>query len=86
MTAPIDLECPACKVLPGRYCKVLPAHDGYVYHHAERIDAAFRASAALHENPMALRGALRAALNRIEAGSSLDDQSFISATRETFGL
>lgn len=40
MTAPIDLECPTCKALPGRYCI---GWDEAKMHHAERIDAAFRA-------------------------------------------
>lgn len=92
MTAPIDIECPCCKSTAGNYCVVQsefcsignggsPDHKQRVaFHHAERIDAAFRAATRRQHDPRALREALREAIERLAQHSSSltkpDDWSF----------
>lgn len=96
MTAPIDIECPACKSTAGNYCTVPAADDKplrVAFYHAERIDEAFRAQTRRQHDPRALREALREALERLEQhqGTPVQDAltsdlSFIITTREVFGL
>jgi hypothetical protein len=92
MTAPIDIECPACASTAGNYC-TMPAANGargprVTFYHAERIDEAFRAGTKRQNDPRALRDALREALGRLEKRQDLDnaDLSFLITTREVFGL
>ena len=46
MTAPIDIECPACASTAGNYCTSVTTDpklcQRVTFYHAERIDAAFR--------------------------------------------
>lgn len=70
MTAPIDIECPHCKSAAGNYCTTEAVNPAFrqrvTFHHAERVDAAVRASTARQNNPRALRIALREAVDRLE--------------------
>jgi len=91
--APIDIECPYCQVKAGCYCGSIIGGDERNYHHAERIDAAFYASALRQNDPLALRQALSEALRRLEKyqGAPVQDAltadlSFILTTREMFDL
>ena len=96
MTAPIDIECPACASTAGNYCTApttSPAtHQRVTFHHAERIDAAFRENTRRQHDPRALRAALAEALDRLEQhypavqDALTADISFILRTREKFGL
>ena len=93
MTAPIDIECPACKATPGNYCTITVDNTWHVtrrdtFHHSERIDAAVRRIARRRDEPRALRDALREAVTRLEKRQDLDneDLSFLITTREVFEL
>jgi hypothetical protein len=57
------------------------------YYHAQRIDAAFRETTRRHDNPRALRDALREAIDRLaKHQTTADELSFIITIRETFEL
>jgi hypothetical protein len=50
MTAPIDIDCPTCKSMPGNYCTSASTDTSgralvmrLMFHHADRVDAAARA-------------------------------------------
>jgi hypothetical protein len=93
MTAPIDIECPACAATPGNYCTVATTpRQRVTFHHAERVDAACRENTRRPHDPRALRSALIEALNRLEKhhpaiqDALTDELSFILTTRERFGL
>lgn len=92
MTAPIDIECPACASTAGDFCTEPTAgprlYQHLTFHHAERIDAAFRQTARRRDDPHALRKALREAIARLEKRQDLDnvDLSFIITAREVFGI
>ena len=92
MTAPIDIECPACAATASNYCTSITTdpkiHQHVTFHHAERIDAAVRQIARRRDDPHALRNALREAVTRLEKRQDLDndDLSFLITTREVFDL
>ena len=89
MIAPIDIECPACAATAGTYCTSITTDPKIrTFHHAERIDAAFRQIAHRRDDPHALRETLRAAIGRLETRQDLDhgDLSFIITVREAFEL
>ena len=95
MTAPIDIDCPACASTPGNYCTAPTTNPSIqqrvTFHHAERVDAAFRAGVNARSDARALRFALNEALLRLERyrpflQDGIDDESFVSRTREAFGL
>jgi len=56
MTAPIDIECPACAATAGNYCTAPTAGpklgQRVTFYHAERIDVAFRQLAATQDAQM----------------------------------
>ena len=93
MTAPIDIECPACASTPGNYCTAATTpRQRVTFHHAERVDAAFRENTRRQHDPRALRAALAEALDRLEKyhpavqDALTEEISFILSTREKFGL
>ena len=92
MTAPIDIECPACAATAGNYCTAPTTEPNFrqsvTFHHAERIDAAVRQIARRRNDPRALRDALRETITRLETRQDLDndDLSFLVTTREVFEL
>jgi hypothetical protein len=91
MTAPIDIECQECQSLAGNHCTAPIGAKGLrqslSFHHAQRVDAAFRETAQRRTNPHALREALCEALNRLTKHQTApDDLSFILTIRETFKL
>ena len=92
MTAPIDIECPACASTAGNYCTSPTAgpklSQRVTFHHAERIDAAYRQPTLPRDDPRALRDALREAVDRLAKRQDLDnvDLSFIITAREVFGI
>ena len=51
MKVPMDIECPACRALPGDLCRQIlvdgTSHptESVDFHHASRVDAAFRSLA-----------------------------------------
>lgn len=59
MTAPIDIECPACKSAPGSYCTSATTEprvrQRVTFHHAERVDAAMRDASVKGAPPVAER-------------------------------
>lgn len=97
MTAPIDIECPFCAASAGNYCTVESTNpqvrQRITFHHAERIDRAFRQTALRHDDPRALRDALREAVKRLAKHQAADadkadadELSFIITTRAVFDL
>lgn len=92
MNAPLDIECPACAATAGNYCTSVTTDPKFrqrvTFHHAERVDAAFRQTASRRDDPRALREALREAIARLEKRQDLDnvDLSFIITAREVFGI
>jgi hypothetical protein len=91
MTAPIDIECPACWATAGNYCTAPTDRDATArlwFHHAERVDAAFRQTARRQDDPHALREALREVITRLARRQDLDNEtlSLIVTYRELFDL
>lgn len=56
MTAPIDIECPACASTAGNYCTSVTTdptqRQQLTFYHAERVDAVFRQLAAAQDARM----------------------------------
>jgi hypothetical protein len=93
MPAPIDIECPACASTAGNYCTApTEPRQRVTFHHAERVDAAFRENTRRQHDPRTLRAALTEALDRLEKhhppvqDALTDELSFIVTVREKFGL
>lgn len=92
MTAPIDIECPACKSGTGNYCTSETTTPGIrmcvTFHHAERVDAAARATdRRRRDDPDRLREALRQAIQHWSARDpEMHDAEQRDALREEFDL
>ena len=96
MTAPIDIECPACSSPAGDYCTSPVSnsdpkvHQRLTFHHAERIDAAVRQDCRASHNPTRLREALRETLAMlhayVEGCNATDDRRRLAALRREFDL
>lgn len=88
MTAPIDIECPYCKATAGNLCTSgadPKTRLTVTFHHADRVDAAFRATTRRRDDPRALRDMLREAVDRLAKHEPTpDDWSFIITAREEY--
>jgi hypothetical protein len=60
--APMDIECPACRARPGDLCRQIlvdgTAHptESVDFHHASRVDAAFRSLTDSDDTPPRAKG------------------------------
>jgi len=58
MKAPINIKCPVCEATAGNYCTSMAnttVRSRVAFHHAERVDAAFRATSSRHDDSYPLR-------------------------------